>query len=202
MPVVPSVGTQTGVESAVDWISDNDPGSTVEKSHCIPKPILIRIREDQLPRVAAVGGFVEAREVALAARHDDGGIGVEGLDATKVEMLGAGRNGTLLPEVAAVFGAQDRAVGSRGSGHASAHIVDAAQVGSGTGVFDGPLGMRRDAAAEGKAQKKDGGTHGQQCTAGSRNVSGLHLTTPHPTPVSVNNWFVLFGLADGFRGKY
>ncbi len=90
--------------------------------------------------MAAVGGFVEAGLVAGAGGHDDGGVGVEGLDAAEVEVLGVGWDGAALPEVAGVFGAEDGAVGAGGPGDARADVVDAAEVGGGGGL-DGPLGV-------------------------------------------------------------
>ena len=52
------------------------------------KPSLSWVGEEELPGLAGVGGFVEAGEVAFAAGHDDGGLGVEGLDAAEVEVFG------------------------------------------------------------------------------------------------------------------
>src|SRR6185437_5569498 len=63
-----------------------EPKSIVEASR-----ILVLIQE--FPGVAAVGGFVEAGLVAGTAGHDDGGVGVEGLDAAEVEFFGVGRDG-------------------------------------------------------------------------------------------------------------
>ena len=45
-----------------------------------------------------------------------------------------------MPEVASVFGAEDRAVGAAGSGYSSAYVGDASQAGGGMGVLDVPLG--------------------------------------------------------------
>ena len=96
--------------------------------------------------MAAVGGFVEARLVAGAGGHDDCGLLVEGLDAAEVELFGgvfgSGEgDGAGLPEVAAVFGAEDGAVGAAGPGDSAADVVDAPEAGGGVGVFDLPLGV-------------------------------------------------------------
>jgi hypothetical protein len=48
----------------------------------------IGVGEEEFPRLAAVGGFVEAALVAFARGHDDCGAFVEGLDAAKVEFRG------------------------------------------------------------------------------------------------------------------
>src|ERR1019366_1551975 len=91
------------------------------------------------PGLAAVSGFVEAGEGAFADGHDDGGRGVQGLDAAEVEMLGIGRGGATLPSSAVVGGAEDGAFGAGGPGDAVAEGVDAAEVGGGGGGFDLPL---------------------------------------------------------------
>src|ERR1700679_311554 len=110
------------------------------EAKAIPEAGLVWVGEEEGPGLAAVGGFVEAGLVASAAGHDDGGVGVEGLDAAEVEVLGAGWDGAGLPEVAGVFGAQDGAVGAGGPGDALADVVDAAEVGRGGGL-EGPLGL-------------------------------------------------------------
>jgi len=116
----------------------------------VPEASFVGIGEEEGPGLAAVGGFVEAGLVAGARGHDDGGVGVEGLDAAEVEVLGVGWDGAALPEVAGVFGAEDGAVGAGGPGDALAYVVDAAEVGGGGGL-DGPLGVQgeRRGCAEG-----------------------------------------------------
>ena len=107
----------------------------------IPEAVGIGVGEYEVPGLAAVGGFVEAAERTFAAGHDDGGVGVEGLDAAEVELLGAGRDGAALPEVAGVLGAEDGAVGAAGPGDPVADVVDAPEVGGGrSGRDDLPLG--------------------------------------------------------------
>ena len=91
--------------------------------------------------MAAVGGFVEAGLIAGAGGHDDGGVFVEGLDAAEVEFFGSGGDVAGLPEVAAVFGAEDGAVGAAGPGDSAAYVVDAAEAGGGVGVLDVELGV-------------------------------------------------------------
>ena len=56
-----------------------------------------------------------------------------------------------MPEIAAVFGAEDRAVGAAGPGYSSAYVDDAAQAGGGAGVLDVPLG-----SGEGWGQEQGG----------------------------------------------
>jgi len=60
----------------------------VLKNDRISKAARFQIGTVELPRPAGVGGFVEAGQVAFAARHDYGGVGVKGLNAAKVEVLG------------------------------------------------------------------------------------------------------------------
>ncbi len=105
--------------------------------------------------MAAVGGFVEAGEVAFAGGHDDGGVFVEGLDAAEVEVFGAGGDGAGLPDEAAVFGAEDGAVGSGGPGDAVAYGVDAAEVGGGVGVFEVELGVGSGCGGEGGKEQEE-----------------------------------------------
>src|SRR5690348_4734104 len=97
----------------------------------IPEAIGVGVGEDELPGVAGVGGFVEAAEGAFADGHDDGGVGVEGLDAAEVEVVGAGWSGAALPVLAVVGGAEDGAFGAAGPGDTLAEGVDAAEVGGG-----------------------------------------------------------------------
>ncbi len=106
---------------------------------CVPEAVFVGVGEEEFPGLAAVGGFVEAGEVAFAAGHDDGGVVVEGLDGAEVEVLAAGRLGAELPDEAGVLGAEDGAVGAGGPGNASADVVDAAEVGGGVGVVELPL---------------------------------------------------------------
>ena len=129
------------------------------KDEGIPEAVFIGVAENQLPRLAAVGGFVEAGLVAGAAGHDDGGVFVEGLDAAEVEFLCAGRDGAGLPEVAAVFSAEDGAVGAAGPDGSAAGVGDAAEAGGGVGVFDVPLGLGLGGCCEGKGKEKQGGSH-------------------------------------------
>ena len=89
----------------------------------------IGVGEDQFPGGAAVGGLVEAGEWATAGGHDDGGVGVEGLDAAEVELLRIGRRGAPLPTLAIVHGTQDSAIGAGGPGDSVAERVDSSQVG-------------------------------------------------------------------------
>ncbi len=107
----------------------------------VPEAGGVGVGEEEGPGLAAVGGLVEAGLVAGAAGHDDGGVLVEGLDAAEVELFGAGRGGAVLPHVAAVLGADDRAVRAAGPGDAAADVVDAAQVGGGGRVEELPLGL-------------------------------------------------------------
>ena len=92
----------------------------------VPEAVFVGVGEEEFPGLAGVGGFVEAGLVAGAGGHDDGGVFVEGLDAAEVEFFGAGGDGAGLPEVAAVFGAEDGAVGAAGPGDSAAYVVDAA----------------------------------------------------------------------------
>ena len=118
--------------------------------------------------MAAVGGFVEAGLVAGAGGHDDGGVCVEGLDAAEVEFFGSGRDGAGLPEVAAVFGAEDGAVGAAGPRDSCADVVDATEAGGGVGLFDVELcfgvccgercGEEKDDREAGPCIHKDYGT--------------------------------------------
>src|ERR1700722_8817236 len=99
----------SGIDRRVDWkfvlngISDEHASSRRIELNRVPKPVPIWIGEDQLPRVATIGGLVEPRDIAFAGRHDHGGVGVEGLDAAEVQLLRAGRDSAGLPDIAAIF---------------------------------------------------------------------------------------------------
>ena len=107
--------------------------------------------------MAAVGGFVEAGLVAGAGGHDDGGVGVEGLDAAEVEFFGAGRDGAGLPDVPAVFGAKDGALCAGSPGDSIADVVNAAEVGGGVGGLECELGAR--GGREGEGDDEGEGAH-------------------------------------------
>src|SRR5271170_2868115 len=111
------------------------------KIDCVPKTVFVGIREDELPRLAAVDGFVEPGLIARSAGHHDGGVFVEGLDAAEVKLLRSRRDRAGLPQVSAVFGAEHRAVGAAGPRDSTADVVNAAQAGRGVGLFDIPLSI-------------------------------------------------------------
>src|SRR5580693_5374647 len=54
----------------------------------VEKSVLVRVGEHQLPRMAAISRFVEARQITFAARHHNSRVRIEGLDAAEVKMLG------------------------------------------------------------------------------------------------------------------
>ena len=56
----------------------------------VPEAFGDQVGEEEGPGGAGVGGFVEAGEVSFARGHDDGGLGVEGLDAAEVEFSASG----------------------------------------------------------------------------------------------------------------
>ncbi len=124
----------------------------------IPEAVFVGVGEEQLPCLAAVRGLVEAGLVAGATGHDDGGVFIEGLDAAEVEFFCAGWDRAGLPEVAAVFSAEDGAVGAAGPGDSAAYVVDAAQTGSGVRFFDVPLSMGLR-CKQGDDEKKKAGSH-------------------------------------------
>lgn len=179
-----SVGAASGwnqrsIFAVASWFE----GFPLIKLNGVPKAIFVWVGEEEFPGLAAVGGFVEAGEVAFAAGHDDGDIGVEGLDAAEVEFFGSGWDGAELPDEAAVFGAEDGAVGSAGPGDAVAYTVDAPEAGGCVGVFDVPLSLRSD--SQGENENKYGEAHEWRVTDGSAVVWAsfrcvLHWNTPPP----------------------
>src|SRR5882757_9680562 len=128
-------------ELVMDGVSEECAMISVFELDRVPETFFVGVGEEELPGVAAVGGFVEAGEVAFAAGHNDGGVLVEGLDASEVEILGSWGDGAGMPEVAAVLGADDGAVGATGPDCSSTGVGDAAQVGGGRRVFEIPLGV-------------------------------------------------------------
>ena len=126
----------------------------------VPEAFFVGVGEEEGPGLAAVGGFVEAGLVAGAGGHDDCRVVVEGLDAAEVEVVGVGRDGAALPFEAGVFGAEDGAVCAGGPGYAAAYVVDAAEVGGGAGVLEGPLGVGVGGCGEGEGDDEGGGALG------------------------------------------
>ena len=134
----------------------------------VPEAFFVGVGEEEGPGLAAVDGFVEAGLVAGAGGHDDGGVGVEGLDAAEVELAGGGWNGAGLPVGAVVCAAEDCAVGARGPDDAVADVVDAAEVGGGGGVEDLPLGDACDGNEEERCSKEEFAGHGRKHTPGAK----------------------------------
>ena len=139
---------------------------SIEGTHCVEEAVFVGVGEEEGPGLAAVGGFVEAGEVAFAAAHDDGGVVVEGLNGAEVEVLAAGRFGAELPDEAGVLGAEDGAVGAGGPGDSATEVVDAAEVGGGGGL-DGPLGLCGEEGG-GEDEAQGGDAHRGKCIAERR----------------------------------
>jgi hypothetical protein len=137
---VPGVSVPNGHRS-VHCVAEDDDRAAQQFQRIVEKAFGVGIGEEEGPGLAGVGGFVEAAEGAFAAGHDDGGLGVEGLDATEVEVVGVGRSGAALPGLAVVGGAEDGAGCSGGPGDSLPDVVDAAEVGGGGGRLDLPLGV-------------------------------------------------------------
>lgn len=94
----------------------------------IPEAVRIWVGKDEGPSLAGVGRFVEAGKGAFATRHDDGRVGIEGLDAAEVEVLGVGWASAVLPVVAAVFVVKNSALGAGGPGDSLADGVNATKI--------------------------------------------------------------------------
>ena len=160
-PGVAAIGGFEEDEAAVDGVAEQFAVFVgVVENERVPEAVGVGVGVEELPGVAAVSGFVEAGLVALAAREDDGDVGIEGLDGAEVEVLGAGRDGAGLPETAAVFSAEDGAVGSGGPGNAVADGVNAAEVGGGVGGLDLPLCQRGERDENERAEEEERGAHG------------------------------------------
>ncbi len=146
-PLPPSIASVCGNEHSeltINGITEQESLTTrtfAEQSelNCVPEAFGVRIGENQVPRLAGVGGFVEAGERAFAAGHDDGGAGVEGLDASEVEVVGFGWRGAALPVPALVGSAEDGAIRSGGPNNSLSDVVDSAEVGGCGRGFDFPL---------------------------------------------------------------
>ena len=129
--------------TAMSWIAKDESMVWIDEKQRVEEAVIwsIGIGEEKFPRLAAVGGFVKTRLIAGAAGHDDGGVFIERLNAAKVELLSAWRDRTGLPQVSAVFGAEDSAIGAAGPRDSTADVVNAAQAGGSVGLFDIPLSI-------------------------------------------------------------
>ena len=172
--------------------------ASVAELNRVPEAFFVGVGEEEFPGLAAVGGFVEAGLVAGAGGHDDGGVFVEGLDAAEVEFFGSGRDVAGLPEVAAVFGAEDGAVGSAGPGYSATYVVDAAEAGGGVGVFDVELSVNFF-CGEGCEEQKE------RCGAAIQDGDSVCWHWPPPPPSKVcqspRNKVISFGLRCGYGTK-
>ena len=120
----------------------------------------------RLPRLAPIRRLIQPRQIPLAARHHDRRIRIERLHAAKVQMLRARRNGARLPQIPAVFRAQHRAIRARSPRHASAHVIDAAQIRRRARALHLPLRSRRAERCQNNCKQPD--FHTQQCRPGGR----------------------------------
>src|SRR5580693_6226154 len=75
----------------------------------IEKKSLARVRKFQLPILAAIGGFVDARFICFSARHQEGVLGVERHNAPKIERVAPGHMETL-PRFAEIVRMKNHAV--------------------------------------------------------------------------------------------
>ncbi|MBV8829756.1 MAG: hypothetical protein JO108_11080 [Acidobacteriaceae bacterium] len=57
----------------------------------IPEVILVRVREQQLPTLAAIIGFVDARQITWTGAHHDGDTFIDSAYAAKIEVLSSSR---------------------------------------------------------------------------------------------------------------
>jgi len=183
-------------KTAADWITKQKSTLPVRELHRIPKPILVRIRKNQLPRLASIRRLIQPRQIARSARHHNRRIRVEPLNPAKIQLFRARRNCAPLPQITAVFRPQNRAIRSARPRNATAHIVDAPQIRRRPRVQNLPLRAKRRArqtnGANGKRENPITATHTEQCRSeqGSRIVATAELFFPskrkslHPKPPS------------------
>src|SRR6266702_6399773 len=95
-----------------DRIAEQDSILLIPKLNGIPEAFFLRICVQQLPAMAAIGRLVDTAQFPRPGGHDDCGIGIPSPDSAEVQPFGPGRDGAGLPEVAAILGTKNCAIGS------------------------------------------------------------------------------------------
>ena len=102
-PVPAAIPGGQNDELAIHRIAEQDAVPCIPKGHGIEKALGIRIRELEGPMGARIGGLVNARFVAGAAREQEDGAAIHGVYSAKIERICAGYRGSA-PGDAAVGG--------------------------------------------------------------------------------------------------
>lgn len=155
-----------------------------DEAQRIPKPILVRIREQQLPRMTSIRRLVEPRKISLAGRHHDRRMCIERLNSAKIQVLRTRRHRTRLPQISTIFGPQHRAIGPRSPRDSASNVVDSAQIGSGVGVLNLPLGMgstRQRQQPETERNSLHIESVANHCPNSANSPSSLHSKINKPT---------------------
>ena len=95
-------------QAAVHRVAVEHPAVGVPEGHAVVEAGRIRVGVEQGPAAAAVGGGVDAGQVARAGAEQEGGVGAHRLDVAELEGVGAG-NPAGGPARAAVHSARPRA---------------------------------------------------------------------------------------------
>ena len=134
---------------AANLITNQQPEIGLSELNSIPKPLLVRIREYEIPSPATVRSSIKARLITRSRRHHDCCACIEALNATEVKIMSARRDGAALPCFTVVKRAHDGAVSTARPGHTFAETVNSAKISGRMRILDRPLRLQCTRAKRG-----------------------------------------------------
>jgi len=126
---------------AGDGVAERDAVIRVPEGHAIEKSLGISVGKLQVPVLASVGGFVDARTVTRTGAQQIGEVGAKGFDIAKVQRFRA-RDLSGLPRDSGVHSSKISSVTAAGPPDQVGDHADTAKIGDGVGFLDG--GILRD----------------------------------------------------------
>jgi hypothetical protein len=157
------------------WITIDQAMLPVEEEKSIPETGCVRVGQQQFPTATPIGRLIEARRVAGSTRQSQNIERIPGPNPTEIQLGRSGWRSALLPQVASVLTAQDRATRAAGPNQTPTHNMDAPQAGCGFAVLEFP----RATVPGGLGPRH----HGRQYTNGQqKKFHGLWESVPSALP--------------------
>ena len=125
-PRAAAVGGREDCEFAVYGVAERDAAILGPEVHRVQEYLRILVGELKRPRLAGIGGLVDARRFTVADAEHVGRLVADGVDIPEIECLGAG-NADRFPGISAVGGSQHGAGCSARPRDLLADRTDAAQ---------------------------------------------------------------------------
>src|ERR1039458_67204 len=138
--------------AAVEWIARDNAVWRIPESDGVEEAFGIGVGEQERPVLAGVAGFIDAGFVAGAGTHQVDGARVDGADAAKIEVFGAGDFGSA-PSHSAIGSREQRAAAAAGPYGAGVDRADTAQRGARiTGLWR--PGLRQEGSGETERERQ------------------------------------------------